>query len=74
MSVLHALIQDVSIKSHTCIYYQRVNEHGMYIFIYVDDIIIACADKPTILTIKAEIMTHYKCKDFGVMDWYLGMR
>jgi hypothetical protein len=46
----------------------------MYISIYVDDIIIACADETTIVNIKAEIMTHYKCKDLGVMDWYLGMR
>jgi hypothetical protein len=60
--------------SDTCIYYQRVNGHDMYISIYVDDIIIACADEPSIINIKAEIMTHYKCKDMGVMDWYLGMR
>jgi hypothetical protein len=46
----------------------------MYISIYVDDIIIACADVTIIVKIKAEIMAHYKCKDLGVMNWYLGMR
>jgi hypothetical protein len=47
----------------------------MYISIYVDDILIACADdETTIVNIKAEIMTHNNCKDLGVMDWYLGMR
>ncbi len=60
--------------SDTCIYYQRVNRHDMYISIYVDDIIIVCANKPSIVNIKAEIRTHYKCKDMRVMDWYLGMR
>jgi hypothetical protein len=59
---------------YLCIYYQRVNGHDMYISIYVDDIIIACADEATIVRIKAEIMTHYKCKDLCVMDWYLCMR
>ena len=46
--------------SDTCIYHQRVNGHDMYISIYVDDIIIACADKPSIIHIKAEIMTPQK--------------
>ncbi len=27
-----------------------------------------------IVNIKAEIMTHYKCKYLDFMDWYLGMR
>jgi hypothetical protein len=43
--------------SDTCIYHQRVNGH--YLSIYVDDIIIVCAEKPSIINIKAEIMTHY---------------
>ena len=51
--------------SDTCIYHQRVNEiltDILYVYldpIYVDDIIIACAEKPSIINIKAEIMTHY---------------
>jgi hypothetical protein len=44
--------------SEICIYYQRLNGHDMYIFIYVDDIIIACADEPSIINIKEEIMTQ----------------
>ncbi len=48
--------------SNTFIYYQQVNGHDMYISIYVDDIIISCADEITIVNIKAEIMTYYKCK------------
>jgi hypothetical protein len=46
----------------------------MYMFIYVDDIIIACSDEASIIAVKQLIAQEYKVKDMGVIDWYLGMR
>jgi hypothetical protein len=42
--------------------------------IYVDDILIACHDVDTIMSIKSKMRESYKIKDMGEMDWYLGMR
>jgi hypothetical protein len=45
-----------------------------FLWVYVDDLIIACTDLDTIKTVKLQVAERYKVKDMGEMDWYLGMR
>ncbi len=46
----------------------------MCILLYIrDDIIIACVNEATIISIKQQISEKYNTKDMGVTDWYLGM-
>ena len=46
----------------------------MYIAIYVHNIIIACTDESTIISIRQQISEIYTTKNMGVIDWYLNMR
>jgi hypothetical protein len=57
-----------------CLFHKMVDGNQVIATIYVDDILIACHDVDTIMSIKSKMRESYKMKDMGEMDWYLGMR
>ena len=61
--------------SDPCLY-QRTTPEGEHtiIAVYVDDLLIAGKNDKDIIHIKAQLKTKYSLKDFGAVDWYLGMR
>ncbi len=54
--------QGTSSVSLTSSYHQQYAFYCKRCSCTVDDIIIVCADESSIINIKADIMTHYKCK------------
>jgi hypothetical protein len=50
-----------------------VNNAGVVIIVYVDDIILFGKDKQTVASAKTQLTNTYRMKDFGDLTTYLGM-
>lgn len=56
-----------------CLYKRGSAESGLFVAIYVDDLIIAGATLPTINEFKDELKSRFKMKDLGPIHYCLGM-
>lgn len=59
-----------------CLYFlDRGNIHvNIYVVLYVDDLLIATADKKTMINFKIYLMNHFKMKDLNEVTLFLGIR
>lgn len=51
----------------------RNKETGLYVAIYVDDLLIFGADKPAIATLKKNLSNRFHMSDLGPVAYYLGL-
>ena len=50
----------------SCVYYKFLSSSGgIYLLLYVDDILIACKQKEEIQKLKVELSTEFEMKDLG---------
>jgi hypothetical protein len=56
-----------------CVYVRRKAGHLLIIALYVDDLLIACSDKATLVNTKRELSSRFKMKDLGESKIILGM-
>jgi transposase InsO family protein len=71
------VLQFTRCKSDTCVYVKRCKSGNiMIISIFVDDIIIAhhTSDSDEWLSYKQLIVSKYKIRDLGNLEWILGMK
>lgn len=57
-------------KNDQCLY----TKDGMYILLYVDDILIFCKDEDKIQMMKSKLHNNFKMKDLGPVSKFLGMQ
>ena len=56
-------------------YYKFLSsDDGIYLLIYVDDMLIACKQKEEIEKLKVELNTEFEMKDLGAATKILGMQ
>lgn len=56
-----------------CLLFRRVKGALVLFLIYVDDLNFVCPDPAFTTKLKKSIMTRFKCRDLGRIDWLLGM-
>lgn len=64
-----------SLYTDACIYIRKDAEgivDGL-IAVYVDDLVIGMKSQPLMTKVKRALSTHYKMKDLGSLDWFLGI-
>ncbi|CAI7818506.1 unnamed protein product [Closterium sp. NIES-54] len=47
---------------------------GMYVLVYVDDLVFATADTEALASVKAELQERHSCTDLGELQSYLGLQ
>ncbi|KAH9658981.1 hypothetical protein KPL70_023688 [Citrus sinensis] len=58
-----------------CVYYKLSSSGGgIYLLLYVDDMLIACSQKEEIKKLKVELSTEFEMKDLGAATKILGMQ
>ncbi|KAH9684691.1 DNA (cytosine-5)-methyltransferase [Citrus sinensis] len=62
-------------KFDNCVYYKLLSSGGgIYLLLYVDDMLIACNKKEEIKKLKVELSTEFEMKDLGAATKILGMQ
>ena len=64
-----------SLFTDSCIY-TRMDAEGIIdglIAVYVDDLVIGMKSLSLMTKVKSALSTHYKMKDLGSLDWFLGI-
>ncbi|KAH9684673.1 DNA (cytosine-5)-methyltransferase 1B [Citrus sinensis] len=62
-------------KFDNCVYYKLLSSGGgIYLLLYVDDMLIACNQKEEIKKLKVELSTEFEMKDLGAATKILGMQ
>jgi hypothetical protein len=56
-----------------CLFYRGCGASLFFIFIYVDDILLFCADEELTLNVKKQFLARFKCKDLGEVKRFLGV-
>ena len=67
-------LEFTNLDNEPCVFQKVINDEVVLVTVYVDDILVACADTAIIRTVKDKLAETYKMKDMGEIDWYLGMR
>ncbi|KAH9655560.1 Integrase catalytic domain-containing protein [Citrus sinensis] len=58
-----------------CVYFKFLtNGSGIYLLLYVDDMLIACKQKEEVKKLKVELSTEFEMKDLGAATKILGMQ
>lgn len=63
-----------SCDSEPCLYKSEVDGKPILVAIYVDDLIIACKDKETIIKFKRQLSDEFEVTDKGVLSNFLGIK
>lgn len=50
-----------------------MNSHPVYIFLFVDDLLICSTDKNKILEIKVSLMKRFAMEELGKIENYIGL-
>jgi hypothetical protein len=58
----------------TCLFVRRSMDQVCYIFVYVDDLVIATNSKEEMSVVKAELTSKWSMKDLGPLESILGIR
>ena len=62
-------------KFDNCVYYKFLsNGSGIYLLLYVDDMLIASKQKEEVKKLKVELSTEFEIKDLGAVTKILGMQ
>lgn len=56
------------------IYIRKLNSRIMYVFIYVDDILLAAKNYDELEEVKSKLMSEFKSKDLGKLEYFLGIK
>jgi hypothetical protein len=56
--------------------YLFINEDGVIIFFYINDIVLLCRSKalPQLYKLRTALIQRYKIRDLGELSWFLGIR
>jgi hypothetical protein len=59
------------IKANLCVF---INNAGLIILAYVNNLIIITCTKAKIATLKKQLFSKFKCYDFRLISYYLSIR
>lgn len=74
---LHSILSQYSFgqsKIDPCLYIKQHNEETIYLIIYVDDILIACANQNLIRCTAQQLQSQFFITDLGKIANYLGIK
>ncbi len=74
---IHGFIKSLGFKPcilEPCLYYMMYKGHRVYLTIYVDDIVIACADLTILTEIKKRFCERFDMSDMGELEHFLNVR
>ena len=54
-------------------YVYRKGKNSIYIFVFVDDLLICCEDRQRINNIKSSLMQWFAIEDLGTIGQYIGI-
>ena len=57
-----------------CLYHQKRQGHVVFLAVFVDDILIACANNKILLQVKQEFHSRFEMTDLGLAQEFLGIR
>ena len=66
--LLYGLVQS---RHDDALFYDTAR--NLYVKVYVDDVQVFCPESSTIDDLKVFLSKHYKLRDLGEVEWYLGM-
>jgi hypothetical protein len=64
----------ISCAHESCLFVRRSMDRVCYIFVYVDDLVIATNSKEEMGVVKAELTSKWSMKDLGTLESILGIR
>jgi hypothetical protein len=60
-------------KEDNCVYFKLIGDHLIYLFLYVDDMLLIRRNKDIIQYVKTQLSSKFDMKDLGVANFILGM-
>ena len=61
------------IKADRCVYFKLIDDHVIYLVLYVDDMLLIGNDRKGIQDVKTQLSSKFDMKDLGVANYILGM-
>jgi hypothetical protein len=61
-------------KADQCVYFKLIDDHFIYLVLYVDDMLMIGNDKDIILDEKTQLSSKFDVKDLGVANFILGTK
>ena len=58
---------------HHCVYFKLIGDYVIYLFLYVDDMLLIGNNKEIIQDLKTQFSSKFDMKDLGVANYILGM-
>jgi hypothetical protein len=55
-------------KGHDCVYFKLIGDHLIYLFLYVDDMLLIGNNKEIIQDVKTQLSSKFDMKDLGVAN------
>jgi len=56
-----------------CLLYKKVGDGMVYILVYVDDLLVVGSSVADVKAAKTAVLGHFKARDMGEPEWFLGM-
>jgi len=60
-------------KADHCVYFKLIGDHVIYLFLYVDDMLLVGNEKEIIRDLKTQLSSKFEKKDLGFVNYILGM-
>ena len=60
-------------KADHCVYFKLIGDHFLYLFLYVDDMLLIGKNKEIIQDVKTQLFSKFDMKDIGASNFILGM-
>jgi hypothetical protein len=60
-------------KEDHCVYSKLIGDHLIYLFLYVDDMLLIGNNKEIIQDVKTQLSSKFNMKDLGASNFILGM-
>ena len=62
-----------STSNQSIFYHHTTSGRCIYLFVYVDDIVITNSDQEAIRKLKQHLFNHFQTKDLGKLKYFLGI-
>ena len=62
-----------STSNQSIFYHHTSSRRCIYLFVYVDDIVITSSDQEGIQKLKQHLFNHFQTKDLGKLKYFLGI-
>jgi len=60
-------------KEDQCVYFKLIGDRVIYLFFYVDDVLLVGNDKEIVHNLKTRLSSKFDMKDIGAANYILGM-